>query len=522
MTFDIRRALVRLAAPAGSALALLIPMGASASAVTTDHFRPSASAMAATVSSYHFSALPIASAGSIGPSHSVSVVILVRAGRAADPGGTVYLSYTTTAAGDSATVPSSQCGGASRLSSSPLLCLADSKGQIVLMYTAPPVPPGQGTAVFLAANAASHPSVMSADSYDYATNYRFSPSPIARSGSLTAGAMVHLSVSAQTALDAPEPNSPVYLSFVPATGGGTANVVGSPALTSSPTLYRTDSQGLVALTYVAPASVPAAGVDTIVIQDLRQAPQVTNTDSYAFSAKMPVVSVGDASAVEGDVKPGIPAEFTVTIAPVQANPVTFQYTTTCGVGDTACAEDFAPVLTPQTITIAAHTSSAKVAVTIYSYLAAGNGEPYDEGFFVHLSNPRGAVLGRSVGEGTILPDHEAPKIAFAYLYTGDVGLVPTIGANVPVYVTISLGVPQKSAVTFHYATADGSALAGRDYAAASGTMTIPAGQTFAVIPVSLLANTPPVNKLNFTLTISAASGPATIYSATGTGTVLPS
>jgi hypothetical protein len=120
----------------------------------------------------------------------------------------------------------------------------------------------------------------------------------------------------------------------------------------------------------------------------------------------------------------------------------------------------------------------------------------------------------------LLPDLESGANKIADLYAGGAGLVPTPGSNQPMYFTVTLGAPLSAAVTFHYATSDGTALAGHDYVAASGTATIAAGSTSAVIPVTLLANAPPSTSRTFTFTISGASGGVTIYTATGTGTVL--
>src|SRR4029077_19732694 len=49
--------------------------------------------------------------------------------------------------------------------------------------------------------------------------------------------------------------------------------------------------------------------------------------------------------------------------------------------------------------------------------------------------------------------------------------------------TVRLSVAYDVPVTFGYATANGSAMAGSDYHAASGTLTIPAGQTGGTIAV---------------------------------------
>lgn len=471
---------------------------------------------------YAFGAPPIAPAGSLGPNQSVSFVLKVKNNGVADPGGPVYLSYNSTASGDSLTVAATQCGGITELSRTPVLCTANSAGQVPLTYKAPAEPPAQAVILFTAGNTASNPTVSAVDHYLYATNYRFATSPIAAPGSLSANASVAVTLSAEDAADQGIPNDTVYLSFTKASGGGSARITGGATLTSTPTLYQTNASGLLSLTYTAPATMPTSGTDAIVVQDLHSSPQITNSDSYAFASSAPVISIGDSTIVEGDVQPGTPADFTVTIQPVQATATTVQYITLCGIGDKGCEEDYVEVLTPATITIPAHASSATILLRQFAYVGANAGETYTEGWFIHLMNPSVGVLGRSVGEGVLLPDLESGKNKIADLYAGGSGLVPTPGSNEPMDFTVTLGAPLTTAVTFNYTTSDGTALAGRDYIAASGSATIAAGKTSAVIAVTLLANAPPSANRTFTFTISNASGGVTIYTATGTGTVLSS
>ena len=471
---------------------------------------------------YAFGSPPIAPAGSLGPNQSVTFTLKVKNNGVADPGGPAYLSYSSPASGDSLSVAASQCGGTSQLSRTPVLCSANSAGQVPLTYKAPAQPPAQAVILFTAGNTATNPTISAVDHYLYSTNYRFASSPIAAPGALAANASVSVTLSADDAADQGIPNDTVYLSFRKANGGGSASITGGASLTSTPTLYQTNASGLLALTYTAPATLPSTGTDAIVVQDLHTSPQITNTDSYAFSPSAPVISIGDSTIVEGDVQPGTPANFTVTIQPVQATATTVQYITLCGSGDKGCEEDYVEVLTPATITIPAHASSAKILLRQDAYVGANSGETYTEGWFIHLMNPSAGVLGRSVGEGVLLPDLESGKNKIADLYAGGSGLVPTPGSNEPMYFTVTLGAPLTIPVTFNYATEDGTAVAGRDYIAASGSTTITAGATSAVISVTLLSNSPPSSNRTFTFTISNASGGVTIFTATGTGTVLSS
>jgi hypothetical protein len=390
---------------------------------------------------------------------------------------------------------------------------------VTLTYVVPPQPPAShASAQFIAQLNPSGTGGRAIDHYVYATVYRFSSSPIARSGSLAADSSVPVTLSAEDATGHGVAGSTVYLSMKAAAGGGSASV-GSTKLTSTPTLFTADPTGSLSINYTAPHNLPSTGTDSILVQDSSKSPTEKNSDSYAFAASTPVLSIGDSTVFEGDANPGIPAQFTVTISPVQSSPVTFQYVTICGIGDKNCGEDFVQVFSAITVTIPANTSSATVLVRQFSYIGGNGGETYNEGWFVQISNPSVGVIGRAVGTGLLLPDVEGTNTALPLLYMGSAGVAPVSTGQVPIYFVVTLGAPENGTVTFQYATADGTAKAGSDYAAAGGTATIPAGKTSATIPVMLLQNSPPGSDLSFTLTISNATGGPTISSATGTGTV---
>jgi hypothetical protein len=440
------------------------------------------------------------------------------------PGGPAYLAYlqNTHVAGDSTAVPASQCGGVSQLPTdgSAILCNADSQARIVLTYTVPAQPPAQGLAYWMAAGNPAGTGQRAIERYVYTTIYRFTSSPIAPSASLAAGASAPVTLTAKDGLNNAIPNSTVYLSLKAGAGGGSA-AVGSTPLTKLPALFTADSNGVVVINYTAPSSLPSSGVDSIVVQDLAggQRPLEMNSDSYAFAPLTPVVSVGDVTVVEGDQHPGTPAQFTVTISPVQANPVTVMYETLCGIGDKGCGEDFIQVFGPTPVTIPANTASTTINVEQFSYIGGHSGETYNEGWYVLLSSPSAGVLGRSIGTGLLLPDVEGSSTPLALLYTGSVGVVPLTDSAVPVYFTVTLGAQVAGTVTFQYATADGTAIGGVDYTPASGTATIPPGKTSAVVPVMVLPSAPPASSKTFTFKISNSTG-APISGATGTGTIL--
>jgi hypothetical protein len=141
-----------------------------------------------------------------------------------------------------------------------------------------------------------------------------------------------------------------------------------------------------------------------------------------------------------------------------ATATTVQYIALCGSGDKGREEDYVQVLAPATITIPAHTSSVKVLLRQFAYVGANAGETYVEGWFMDLMNPSAGVLGRSVGEGVLLPDLENAKTKIVDLYAGGAGPVPTPGSNEPMYLTVTLGAPLSSAVTIYTASGTGTVL----------------------------------------------------------------
>ncbi len=453
--------------------------------------------------SYHFGAPPIASAGSIGPGQAITFNLRVQNNGQPDPGGVAYISYFQGGhvPGDLTTV---KCGSAQTtmtVGTTPISCAAGPGGVIPFTYRVPAQPPAQGRADWVAGPSPTSMVNSGVTHYVYSTVYRFSPSPLLSSGQVT--------LSAEDGLNHGIPQDTVYLSFK---GTGSATATGR-RLTATPTLFTTDSNGLLQIAYTAGTG------DVITVQDLAHSATEINTDSSA-SSSTPVVSVGDVTVVEGDQLPGIPAQFTVTVSPVQSKPVTVQYVTLCGIGDKGCGEDFIQVGSPTTVTIPANTSSTTVLVRQFAYIGGNSGETYNEGYYVQVLNPSVGVVGRSIGNGMLLPDVENSSTALALLYTGSAGAMPTPGATVPLYFTVTLGAAVRNSVSFHYATSNSSAQAGVDYTAASGTATIASGQTSAVIEVFLLPNRAPASDKTFSFTISNAMGGPTIHGATGTGTLL--
>ena len=84
--------------------------------------------------------------------------------------------------------------------------------------------------------------------------------------------------------------------------------------------------------------------------------------------------------------------------------------------------------------------------------------------------------------------------------------------------TATLSHASSRTVTVDYATSDGTALAGSDYTAASGTLTFNAGDTSQTVQVTVLTDSEDESQETLTLTLSNPSQ-ATLDDATGTGAI---
>src|SRR5262249_55201826 len=85
--------------------------------------------------------------------------------------------------------------------------------------------------------------------------------------------------------------------------------------------------------------------------------------------------------------------------------------------------------------------------------------------------------------------------------------------------TVTLSTTSDRTVTVNYATADGTATAGSDYTAASGSLSFAPGQTSKTVSVNVLGDTVTEANETFAVNLSGATN-ARIARGTGTGTIL--
>ena len=209
------------------------------------------------------------------------------------------------------------------------------------------------------------------------------------------------------------------------------------------------------------------------------------------------ISVADATAAEGEV-----LDFVVTLDEPTPVPATVDYATSDGTA--RAGDDYAPA--QGTLTFPAGGTRGTVSVALTEDDAP---EP-EESFGLTLSAPTNAVLADDTATGTIIDDdrHREISVADATAAEGEV-----------LDFVVTLDEPTSLPATVDYATSDGTARAGEDYAPAQGTLTFPAGGTRGTVSVALTEDDVPEPEESFGLTLSAPTN-AVLADDTATGTII--
>ncbi len=222
---------------------------------------------------------------------------------------------------------------------------------------------------------------------------------------------------------------------------------------------------------------------------------------------LPSLSINDVSTTEGNTGTKTLA-FTASLSVAASGPVTVAYATANGTA--TAGSDY--VAGSGTLTFAAGTTTQTVNVLVNGDTTA---EP-DETFVINLSAPSGATIADAQGQGTIVNDDAAatPTIGIS-----DVNVTEGNTGTVNAAFTVSLSAAAAGPVTVAYATANGTATAGSDYVAGSGTLTFAAGTTTQTVNVPVNGDTTVEPNETFVINLSAPSG-ATIADAQGQGTIV--
>jgi len=237
----------------------------------------------------------------------------------------------------------------------------------------------------------------------------------------------------------------------------------------------------------------------------------TGTGTITNDDAQPTLSISNASVTEG--ASGLRAmTFTVSLSAAAGVPVTVNYATadgtaTAGGSSSSGGGDYAT--TSGTLNFAPGVVSQSISVIV----GGDTLNEADEIFTVTLSAPTNATIATPTGTGTIVNDDAMPT-----LRVGDASGAEGNSGTTTLTFPVTLSAPSGRTVTIAYATSNGTASAGSDYVAASGTITFAAGQTVQAVSVQINGDTAAETNENFTVTLSSPTN-ATILDGTGQGTI---
>ncbi|MEZ6063248.1 MAG: Calx-beta domain-containing protein [Planctomycetaceae bacterium] len=221
-------------------------------------------------------------------------------------------------------------------------------------------------------------------------------------------------------------------------------------------------------------------------------------------APLPTISIANATPVTE----GAASVFTVTLSASPTSAVTVMFSTADG---TATAGQDYTARTNQTLTFAANTTTLTQNISIATIDDTDVEAGAAETFLVNLTTPTNATIATGQATGTINDNDVPPTLSI-----NDVTVDENAGTAV---FTVTLSAASSQTVTVGFATANGTATAGQDYTATSGTATITAGMTTTTISVPILNNpaVEPSETFNVNLTNPVN---ATIADALGVGTIV--
>ena len=279
-------------------------------------------------------------------------------------------------------------------------------------------------------------------------------------GTTTAAVVVSLSQS--------RPRQAVTVNY--ATQNGTA-VAGTDYLATSGklTFAPGETSKTIPVAVIGDRVVGADASFFVNLQGTKNAKVADGQAAVTIGDDEPYVYVNGVYAAEGN-SGTTPFAFTVNLTVPYDRAVTVDYATADGSatsgGDYAAASGtltFAPGQTSQTVTVLVNGDTLAEPTETFSF---------------NLGNPSGnAAIGWGAGAGTIVDDEPRIFISDVANYWGDTS---------PFTFTVSLSAPSEDVVTVDFATADGTAVAGVDYANTFGTLTFQPGETSKTITVQLL------------------------------------
>ena len=205
---------------------------------------------------------------------------------------------------------------------------------------------------------------------------------------------------------------------------------------------------------------------------------ITNVTAN-FLPDAPTAYVVDASTIEGKAGTTHTMKYKVLLTATRPATTTLNYST---VDATATAgSDY--VAKTASIAIGANKTTATILVTVNG----DNTVESDETMGLTVNGVNGGyAIGTAQATGTILDDDTTKTPAVS---VGDAAVVEGNAGTANAVFTVTLSVPRTTVTPVQYETANGTATAGSDYTAKTGTVSIPAGSSMAKISVPVKGDT---------------------------------
>lgn len=229
-----------------------------------------------------------------------------------------------------------------------------------------------------------------------------------------------------------------------------------------------------------------------------------------FMPNVPTVYVADASSYEGKAGTTHAMKFKVLLSGAQAATTTVHYSTVDG--SATAGSDY--VAKTGTVSIPAGGTTATIPVTV-------NGDAVvegDETLGLSITSVSGAAQGTSQATGTILDDDTTSPPTIS---VGDARLVEGNSGTQNEVFPVTLSSPSTTPTPVQFETANGTATAGSDYTAKTGTITIAAGAVSGSISIPVKGDTTPEGTETYKVNIigTGTSG-VPVDRDTGTGTII--
>ena len=211
----------------------------------------------------------------------------------------------------------------------------------------------------------------------------------------------------------------------------------------------------------------------------------------------PAFSIGDATVEEGDL-----AEFTVSLSNAGTRTVFVSYRTVDGTAK--AGSDY----TTRSGRLGFERGETKKKITVP--IVEDDTAEATERFTVQLSIPFRATIANGTGTCRIIDDDGLPTLSINDASPVEEGQASSFEVRLSASSTV--------AVTVSYRTVDGTALAGSDYTAVSGTLRFEPGETTRTISVETLADDLVEEAEQFTVELSDPTG-AMVTDGIGVGTI---